>query len=102
MKADMDKSIRLAYEETRKRRGLGRWPVPSTPKVRDFYFSPERFIAYRQARNMTATQMSQRLGMPLSSLQMWESGARMPTRETVFEVADKLECYVWEIAEEGM
>lgn len=103
MKADMDRSIRMAYERTRKAKGLGRWPVPSQRELEpvEYKLVPAKLRAYREAKGWRLTDVVEMCGINKSSYQAWESGQRSPRRDMIFDIADKLGCYVWEIAEEG-
>jgi DNA-binding transcriptional regulator YiaG len=99
---DMDASMRETIRREQAKRGLGKWSVRKEvePDARRYALVPAKLTAYRKARHMNIATMAETYSIPPSSLQAWESGDRLPRRETIFDLADKLGCYVYEIAEE--
>jgi DNA-binding XRE family transcriptional regulator len=99
---DMDAAMMATIRREQAKRGLGKWPVNKEPEpqVREYQLVPAKLTAYRKARHLNIFNMAKKYGIPKSSLQAYEAGDRLPRRDTLFDLADKLGCYVYEIAEE--
>lgn len=48
----------------------------------------------RQAKNMTQSELSMKLGVKRSTLSMWELGLSFPKPETLIPLSEALDCTV--------